>query len=159
MRHFITAAAITLAMAASAQAATYRLGTLEVANPWSRPAAAGGNGAGFMVVTNRGDKPDVLKAVETPAARKAEIHLSSMTGGVMRMQRQDAGVTIPAGKSVTMAPGGYHLMLLGLTSQLKSGDKVPATLVFQSGARLKVEFQVAATAPGAPDPMAGHKHH
>lgn len=159
MRHFITAAAITLALAGGAQAASYRLGSLEVANPWSRPAAANGNGAGFMVITNRGAKPDTLKAVETSAARKTEIHLSSMTGGVMRMQRQDAGVTIPPGKAVTLAPGGYHVMLLGLTKQLKSGDKVPATLVFQSGARLKVEFQVGATAPAGGDAMAGHKHH
>lgn len=159
MRHFITAAAITLALVGSAQAASYRLGSIEVANPWSRPAAAGGNGAGFMVITNRGTKADTLKAVETPAARKAEIHLSSMTGGVMRMQRQEAGVEIAPGKAVTLAPGGYHIMLLGLTKQLKSGDKVPATLVFQSGARLKVEFQVAASAPGAANPMAGHEHH
>ena len=154
MRQFITALAVSLALAGSAQAATYRLGSLEVANPWSRPAAAKGNGAGFMVITNRGAKPDALKAVETPLARKAEIHQSSTAGGVMRMQRLDAGIAIPAGKAVTLAPGGYHVMLLGLTKQLKSGDKVPATLVFQSGARLKVEFQVAATAPAA-----GHDHH
>lgn len=159
MRHFITAAAITLALAGSAQAASYRAGSIEVADPWSRPAAANGNGAGFMVITNRGAKPDALKSVETQAARKAEIHQSSTAGGVMRMQRLDAGIALPAGKAVTLAPGGYHVMLLGLTKQLKSGDKVPATLVFQSGARVKVEFQVMATAPAGGDAMAGHKHH
>ena len=154
MRYLMTAAAITLALAGGAEAATYRLGSLEVANPWSRPAAANGNGAGFMVITNRGGKPDALKAVETPLARKAEIHQSSTAGGVMRMQRLDAGLALPAGKAVTLAPGGYHVMLLGLTKQLKSGDKVPATLVFQSGARMNVEFQVGATAP-----TAAHEHH
>lgn len=155
----IAAAAATLALAGSAHAASYKLGTLEVADPWSRPAAANGNGAGFMTITNRGKSTEVLKAVETTAAKKTEIHLSSTAGGVMRMARQDGGVAIPAGKSVSFAPGGYHVMLLGLGKASKAGDKLPATLVFASGVRLKVEFTVGAAAPGAADPMAGHMHH
>jgi copper(I)-binding protein len=110
---------------------------------------AGGNGAGFMVVTNRGKAADALKSVEAPFARKTEIHRSSTAGGVMRMERQDAGVAIAAGKATTFAPGGYHLMFLGLTKATKAGDKLPATLVFQSGAKLKVEFVVGAAAPAA----------
>jgi copper(I)-binding protein len=157
MRHLpIIAAACALALAGAAQAATYRLGTLEVANPWSRPAAANGNGGGFMTITNRGGKPDTLVAVETPAARKTEIHRSSTAGGVMKMERQDAGVAVPAGKAIAFAPGGYHVMFLGLTKATKLGDKLPATLVFKSGAKLKVEFQVAAAVPGA---EADHAHH
>lgn len=153
MRVPFIAALATLALATAAHAASYRLGSLEVANLWSRPAT--GNGAGFMVITNRGAKADTLKAVETASARKAEIHRSSTAGGVMRMERQDAGVAIPAGKAVTFAPGGYHVMFLGLTKPVKSGDKVPATLVFESGARLKVEFQVGAGAPAKGE----HAHH
>ena len=155
----IAAAAATLALAGSAHAASYKLGALEVADPWSRPAAANGNGAGFMTITNRGKSTEVLKAVETTAAKKTEIHLSSTAGGVMRMARQDGGVAIPAGKSISFAPGGYHVMLLGLGKASKAGDKLPATLVFASGARLKVEFTVGTAAPGAADPMAGHMHH
>lgn len=151
----IAAAVAALAFAGSAHAASYKLGTLEVSGPWSRPAAANGNGAGFMTVTNRGKAADTLKAVETPAARKVEIHRSAMQNGVARMQRQDAGVAIPAGQALAFAPGGYHVMFLGLTKPLKLGDKVPATLVFQSGARLKVEFQVGAAAPAAD----AHHHH
>ena len=157
MRAPIIAALAALALSATAHAATYRLGSLEVAAPWSRPAT--GNGAGFMVITNRGSKADTLKAVETTVARKAEIHRSSTAGGVMRMERQDAGVAVPAGKAVTFAPGGYHVMFLGLTKPVKSGDKVPATLVFQSGARLKVEFQVGASAPAAGGKAGEHAHH
>jgi copper(I)-binding protein len=80
----------------------------------------------------------------------------------MKMERQDAGVTIPPGKQVAFAPGGYHVMFLGLTKPTKLGDKLPATLVFKSGARLKVEFQVAAAAPGAAAgkaPAAEARHH
>lgn len=154
----LLAAAAALTIAGSAQAASFRQGHLEVVDPWSRPAMAGGNGGGFMVVTNRG-KSDTLKSVEAPFARKTEIHRSSTEGGVMRMERQDAGVAIPAGKAVSFAPGGYHVMFLGLTKATTAGDKLPATLVFQSGARLKVEFQVGAGAPGADAKAGEHAHH
>lgn len=137
----LTAAA--LISAAPAQAATYRLGGLEVGQPWSRPAAAGTNGAGFMTLTNRGPAPDTLIAVESPAARKVEMHRTSMTGGVMSMKRLDS-VLLPPGKAITFAPAGYHLMLIGLDSPLKAGDAVPVTLVFSSGARLKAVFAVGA---------------
>jgi copper(I)-binding protein len=156
MQKLCILAAAALAFAGSAHAASYKLGALEVADPWSRPAMAGGNGAGFMVVTNRGKTADALKSVEAPFARKAEVHRSSTAGGVMRMERQDAGVAIPAGKAVTFAPGGYHVMFLGLGKATKAGDRLPATLVFQSGAKMKVEFVVGAAAPA---PAADHAHH
>ncbi|WP_312160969.1 copper chaperone PCu(A)C [Phenylobacterium sp.] len=164
MRHLpIIAAACALALAGAAHAAVYRLGTLEVVDPWSRPAAANGNGGGFMTITNRGAAADTLVAVETAAARRTEVHRSSTAGGVMKMERQDAGVTIPAGKSLAFAPGGYHVMFLGLTQPTRLGDRLPATLVFKSGAKLKVEFQVAAAAPGAAPAKApaadAHQHH
>ena len=158
----IAAAAATLALAGSAHAASYKLGALEVADPWSRPAAANGNGGGFLTIINRGAAADTLVAVETAAARKTEVHRTSTAGGVMKMERQDAGVPIPAGKQVAFAPGGYHVMFLGLTKATKLGDKVPATLVFKSGAKLKVEFQVAPGAPGAAGakaPAADARHH
>lgn len=65
-----------------------------------------------------------------------------------------ARVAVPAGGSVTFAPGGYHLMLIGLTKPVKTGDAVPATLTFASGAKVKVSF-VAAMGP----PAAGAHHH
>jgi copper(I)-binding protein len=91
------------------------------------------------------------------------MHLSSMTGGVMRMTRQEQ-VAIPAGGQVVFAPGAYHLMLIGLSRPLKAGDKAPATLRFASGAKLKVDFQVGsglgppAPAMGPMAPMAGMDH-
>lgn len=151
---YLLAAAI-LAAAPAAQAATYRLGQIEVAQPWSRPAAAGMTGAGYMTIANRGKAADTLTGVETASARKVEIHASSMAGGVMKMRRLDSGLAIPAGQAVALAPGGTHLMLIGLTKPLKSGDKVPATLVFASGNRLKIELSVGAAAPAAES----HAHH
>jgi copper(I)-binding protein len=150
-------AAAALAAAASAQAATYRLGGLEVGQPWSRPAATGTTGVGYMTLTNRGAKPDALVAVTSPLATKVEMHSSSMAGGIMRMARQDR-VTIPAGGQVVFAPGAYHLMLIGLSRPLKAGDKAPATLSFASGAKLKVDFEVG-SGLGPPAPSMDRMDH
>jgi len=152
----VLAATAALAGASSAQAATFRLGALEVTQAWSRPAAAGTNGAGFMTVTNHGKSADTLTAIASPAAERVEMHKTSMAAGIMSMKRLDAGLPLAPGESVTFAPGGYHLMLIRLTRPLKTGDTVPATLTFASGARLKVEFPVRAL--GAPEPME-HMHH
>ncbi|HEX5378251.1 MAG TPA: copper chaperone PCu(A)C [Phenylobacterium sp.] len=162
MRLSFIAAAIALVVTGAAHAAVYRLGGLEITQPWSRPAAAGGNGAGFMTVTNNGKAADTLKAVETPAARKVEMHKTSMAGGVMSMQRLDAGVLLAPGQSISFAPGGYHLMLIGLAKATRSGDVIPATLVFASGARIKVEFPVGAgpsAMPGMDMDHMDHMHH
>lgn len=154
------AALAGLALAATAQAASPRLESLEVIQAWSRPAAAGTNGAGFMTVTNHGKVADTLTSVESPAAERVEMHRTSMAGGIMSMKRLDAGLPLAPGESVSFAPGGYHLMLVRLIKPLKTGDTVPATLIFASGARLKVAFPVRATAaePGDMDHMQ-HMHH
>src|SRR5687768_6985978 len=81
---------------------------------WTRPAAQGQTGAGFMTLKNPGAKPDALVAVESPLARAVQIHRSSMSGGMASM-KQLTRIELPAGGAVTFAPGGYHLMLIGLT--------------------------------------------
>lgn len=132
-----------------AGAATYRLGNLEVTQPWSRPAVAGTNGIGYMTLSNHGKSADALVSVDSPLAAKVEVHRSSMAGGVMSMQRQGR-VDIAAGGMATFGPGGYHLMLIGLTKTLKVGDEVPATLNFASGRHLKVGFTVGTGPAAAP---------
>ena len=154
MKALMIAAALAAATAAHA-APTYRQGTLEIDRPWSRPAAAGMTGAGFMTVTNRGKAADALVAVESPVARKVEMHRSGMTGGVMSMQRLDK-TPLPPGATVDFAPGGNHLMLIGLLKPLKTGDRAPATLTFASGTKIKVEFVVGT---GAAPAAAGHGRH
>lgn len=133
--------AVALALAAApAQAAGPT-----ISQAWSRPAAAGTNGVGFLTVTNTG-AADTLVGAESPAARKIEIHRSSMKGGVMSMQRETA-IPLPAGAAVTFAPGGRHLMLIGLTRALKAGDKAPVTLIFSRAGRVKAELTVGITGP------------
>jgi copper(I)-binding protein len=143
----IPLAAAFVALASAAQAAP------TVQSAWSRPAAQGTIGAGFMTLANPGAKPDALVAVESPGAPQVQIHQSSMSGGMASMKAV-ASVPVPAGGRVTFAPGGYHLMFMGLTKAQKIGDRLPATLVFASGARVKVSFLVSLTPPA--DPHAGH---
>src|SRR3982751_2660439 len=101
--------AAVLSVATGAAAVSYRLGGLEVEQPWSRPAVAGTNGVGYMVVVNRGAASDVLEKVESPLASRVEMHSSSMAGGVMSMKKADR-VPVPAGGQATFGPGAYHLM-------------------------------------------------
>jgi copper(I)-binding protein len=153
MRHLSVALAAALLTAGAAHAASYRLGGLEVGQPWSRPAGAGTTGAGYMTLANHGKAAATLTGVESPVAARVEMHRSSMDGGVMRMARQ-AQVVVPAGAQVSFAPGGYHLMLIGLKAPLKAGDSVPATLTFAGGGRLKVAFTVGSgLGPPAMDQM------
>lgn len=142
-----------LAAAAAATLATAAHAAPKVEAAWSRPAAAGTTGAGFMTISNPDAKADALTGVETPWAGQVQIHESSMTGGVARMQRVER-VEVPAGGRVTFAPGGYHLMFMGLTRALKMGDTLPATLTFASGAKVKASFVV-----GLSPPTDAHAHH
>jgi copper(I)-binding protein len=107
-----------------------------VSDAWSRPAI--GTGVVYMRITNRGAEPERLDAARTAAARVVEIHRSmdeskSMPGmamtGVMSMERVRS-VTIPAHGSVTLSPGGYHLMAIGLRRDLRPNTQYPLTLHF-----------------------------
>jgi len=153
MRALLTAA--VLLVATSAVASSYRQGGLQIDQPWSRPAVAGTNGVGYMVLVNHGAAPDALEKVESPLASRVEMHSSSMAGGVMSMRKEDR-VPIAAGGQATFGPGAYHLMFVGLTKTLKAGDQAPATLSFASGAKIKVAFTVSAGM--GPPPMAGMAH-
>ncbi len=149
------------AVTSQAWAGDYRVGGVEIRRPWTRPAQAGMNGVGYFSLANVGAKPVKLIAVESPAAGSVTIHQSSMTGGVMSMRPVTGGLTIPPGGKVEFAPGGYHLMLMGLTRAQALGGKVPLTLVFDGGLKMKIDLSVEAGAPKAgTDPMAGmHMDH
>jgi copper(I)-binding protein len=147
-----------LALAPPAFAGERRAGGVEVGHPWTRPAQPGMNGVGYLTLTNIGAKPIRLVAIASPAAQSVTIHQSSMTNGVASMRPVTGGLTIAPGSKVEFAPGGYHLMLMGLKTAQALGGKVPLTLVFGDGRKVKLDLSVETGAPkaGAPaDPMAG----
>ena len=147
MKAFLPVMAAALSLASAAHAAP------GVEAAWSRPAAQGATGVGFMTLVNTGVKADALVAVDSPAARQVQIHQSSVSGGVASM-RMVASVPVSPRGRVAFSPGGYHLMFLGLTRAQKVGDRLPATLVFASGARIQTSFVVGMSAPT--NPHAGH---
>ena len=105
-------------------------GGIRIDDAWARatpPSAK--TGAIYLTITNTGSAPDTLQSVSSPAADKTELHQMKMDNGVMKMTAVPS-ITIPPGKSVVLAPNGYHVMLVGLKSPLKEGGTVPVTLSF-----------------------------
>lgn len=124
----------------------------QVDHPWARASAGNArNGAVFLTLTGKG-APDRLTGVSSPAAESADLHESIDDKGVMKM-RPAAGLDLPPGKPVTLAPGGYHVMLMGLKAPLKTGDTFPLTLRFEHAPAMTVTVTVEAIGGG------GHHHH
>ena len=111
---------------------------VHVDHAWSRAAMAGHEGAVYLTITDTGTQ-DTLTGITTPVATKADLHETINDHGVMKM-RPVATLTVEPGKPVTLAPGGYHIMLMGLKQALKQGDSFPVTLSFAKAG------QVTATA-------------
>ena len=128
----------------SALAETYKVGALQIDQPWARatPASAPAGG-GFLKITNTGAAPDRLVSASSPAADIVQVHEMKMDGAVMRMREVEKGLEIPAGGTVTLAPGGFHLMMMGLKGPLKQGTNVPITLVFEKAGKIEIELSVA----------------
>ncbi len=153
---------VTLISALLAFAGFAHAQTVEVKNAWVRTAVAGQSGTGaFMAITAKDGAK--LVGASSPVAGLAEVHEMKMEGDVMRMRAVPA-LDLPAGKTVELKPGGYHVMLTELKQALPKGSTVPLTLVFKDakGQESKVELKlpVAAMAPGGamPDHAGGHKH-
>lgn len=150
IRRALILSAVALMAAAAAPA------SVTVSNAWSRPAAQGGNGAGFLTVTG-GAAADRLLSAASPVAGRVELHESMVMGGTAMMHPRPDGVAIPAGGKVEFKPGGLHLMLFGLKKPLKIGETVPVTLTFQKAGKVRVELTVRAGA-GAPAAPPEHRH-
>jgi copper(I)-binding protein len=105
------------------------------------------NSAAYLTIMNHGGAPGRLVGAETPRADRVEIHESFLTDDVMRMRQLD-GLDIPAGGSVELAPGGTHLMLMGLTQPLVEGEEVELILRFQRSGDLAVTAPVRAAGEG-----------
>lgn len=147
-----------LAAALFALAAGSAFAQTTVKDAWVRGTVPQQQASGlFAEITSA--KGGRLVAVSSPVAAVVEIHEMAMEGNVMKMRALPDGLPLPAGKTVTLAPGGYHVMLMGLKQQLKAGDKVPFTLTVEDADKtretIKIEAPVRALgmAPGGPMKM------
>ncbi len=118
---------------------------LTVEQPWARPAAVGQMGVIYLTVKDTG-APDQLVGVKTPVAADAQLHESKMVDGVMQMRPVQAAPVAP-GQPLVLAPGGYHIMLMGLKQPLKEGETVPVTLMFQKAGAVAVQATVQREPP------------
>lgn len=124
---------------------------MRVRDPWCRPAVVsaepgagqeGGTSAVFMKLVNEGREAERLVGAQTDAAAVVEIHESRLEGEVMRMVFLPDGLEIPAGGEVSLKPGSYHLMLIGLQRDLNPGDTLTLVLEFEKSESLTVQAPV-----------------
>src|SRR5471030_2054405 len=127
---------------APALAQEFKAGDLVISQAWSRATPGGAKiGAGYLTIENNGTAADRLMGGSGDVAAKIEVHEMAMSNGVMTMRPLDKGLAIEPGKTVKLAPGGYHLMLIDLKNPLKQGDKVPLMLEFEKAGNVKLSLR------------------
>lgn len=148
------AAAILLPVLFSFSAAQSETGGISVSQAWARATPGGARtGGAYLQLTAKAGGGDRLVAARSDAAERVELHTHLHEDGVMRMRRVEA-IEVPAGKTVTLAPGGFHLMLMNLKRPLKAGEKLDMTLVFEKAGEIAVTATVEPI--GAGGPAGGH---
>jgi len=144
-------AALLLGTAAPAHQIT--IGNLEIVHA-SIPAPFAGakSAAGFMAIVNNGTEPDRLIGASAGFANMTQVHESKTdANGIATMNHIEA-LEIPAGETVMLEHGGYHVMFMGLKQTLTEGDMLPATLIFEKAGTVELEFMVDPPGKG------GHDH-
>lgn len=132
-----------LLLAPPAFAAPVTVGSLTLDAMWTRATPPGAPSAGgYLTITNNGSEADTLVAVASPAAGMADVHVMETKDGVMTMHGLDGGLPIPAGQTVTLAPGGFHIMFMGLAGPLKQGETLPVTLTFAKAGKIETQFPI-----------------
>ncbi len=157
MKHARFVLLTTLLFSVAASAAD-----IEVKSAWVRGTVSAQTMSGaFMEIISKGGA--TLVGASTPVAEDVEVHEMKLEGGVMKM-RAAPRLVLPAGKTVVLKPGGYHIMLMGLKQQLKAGDVVPITLKLESAKReietvtLSAEVRALTASSGASSHDHMHMH-
>jgi hypothetical protein len=138
----------TIAVAACLAAQATWAANISVSEAWARATMPGQPVSGaYMQI--RSDADARLVGVSSPAVPRVEVHEMKMDGDVMRM-REVKAIELPKGKTVSLQPGGFHIMLMNLQKPIAAGDVIPLTLVVESGGKQQaVEVKVEARAMGS----------
>jgi copper(I)-binding protein len=139
-------------LAGCSSAAVPATAPITVTDAWARSSSATASAAAaYATITNTGTTADALVGASSPAAASVEVHEtmamgspSASSGGMMGMQPV-ARVEIPAGGSLQLKPGSYHVMLIGLARDLTVGDTIDLTLTFEKAGPITVKAQVRAS--------------
>lgn len=144
IRHAVAAVALLVAAAASGVSAQeYKAGSLLIHHAWARATAPVQKvGAGYLTVRNGGTEADRLVGARAAIVPTIELHTHEIDAqGIARMREVD-GVDLPPGATVKLAPGGLHLMLIGLSGPLRESESFPLTLVFERAGEVEVEIKI-----------------
>ncbi len=114
---------------------------VSVTNSWFRALPGKLPAAGYFTLNNNGRTPVALTGAQSTGCGMLMLHMTHNMGGMMQMMEVDQ-VEVPAGGSVTFAPGGYHLMCTNPTAALTAGAKLPVTLHFSDGSQVSTHFAV-----------------
>lgn len=114
---------------------------IEVHEAWIRPVAEGDNGAVYFIIHNHSSRTDELVGISAEIAAAAEIHESKMRGDVMQMKKLES-LPLEAYAEIEFGPGGLHVMLVDLSSDLKRGDEIEIVLHFSNHEDIKVTVPV-----------------
>jgi copper(I)-binding protein len=152
--------AIAFIATGSATMAQPSLTDLSFQDPWIRGSVPGQkNGAGYLVIDNKGAQSGALVSANSDRADRIELHTIERQDGVAKM-REVTEIPVPAKGSVSLQPGGYHVMFIGLKQPFKAGESIPVLLNFADGLSTEVTFNVMPpTYMGSGnDNMQGHGH-
>ena len=159
-RAIACATVLSYFLAPPALAQEVKAGDLVITQAWSRATPGGAKtGSGYLTIENKGSAPDRLIGGSADVADKVQVHEMAMNNGVMTMRPLDKGLVIEPGKTVKLAPGGYHLMLFDLKGPLKQGDKVPVVLEFEKAGKVPLALDVqgvGAQGPAGAGDSGGH---
>jgi copper(I)-binding protein len=145
--------ALMTLMLSSAAWAQPNLNDLSFSDPWIRGSAPGQkNGAGYLVIENASSQPGALVSAQSNRAARIELHTIVRENNVARMQEVEQ-IDIPANGSVTLQPGGFHVMFIGLTQPFAVGESIAVQLNFSDGQSTQVMFEVK-----PPTHMGGTSH-
>ncbi len=120
-----------------------------VQDAWAR-ATTPGVTTGGVYLTLTSPAGDRLVAVSSPAAAKADMHEMRLDGTIMRMRAVPGGLDLPAGRTVTLTPSGYHIMLEGLSAPLRQGAVVPVHLTFEKAPPIDIQASVQSIGAAGP---------
>lgn len=129
-------------------------GDLEISSAWARAMLAGQKAAGaYLTIANKGAAADRLVGGSSPAASKVEVHTMEVVNDVMTMRPVEGGLEIPAGGSVELRPGSFHIMFMDVATPFAEGGTVPVTLEFEKAGSVELSLPVRAVPASA-----GHGH-
>lgn len=151
-----TLATVAITLVSSISFAQNTVSELSFQEPWIRGSVPGQkNGAGYLTIQNAGASSNALQSANSDRADRVELHTIIKEDGVAKM-REVKQIDVPAKGSVTLQPGGYHVMFIGLTQPFKEGESIDVKLNFANGESTTVSFVVKAPTFMGNNKMSGH---